>query len=64
MYQVGGRNVVAIGTDFDGIWCNLEIEDCSQLYLLADALKRAGFSEDDVDCITHKNVLRVLEDTL
>ena len=56
--------MVAIGTDFGGIWCNLEIEDCSQLYLLADALKRAGFSEDDVDCITHKNVLRVLEDTL
>ena len=64
MYRVGGRDVMAIGTDFDGIWSNLEIRDCSQMPLLLEALKKAGFSDDDLDYITHKNVLRALKDAM
>ena len=63
-YQIGGRDVMAIGTDFDGIRSNLEIKDCSQLPLLTDALKKAGFSDDDLDYITHKNVRRALHDAM
>lgn len=62
--NVGGIDCVGIGSDFDGIEGNIEVEDCSKLYLLEDALKKEGFSENEVEKIFYKNVLRVLKDAL
>ena len=39
----GGEDVVALGTDFDGIKPNTEIKDASEMYRLYDAFKEAGF---------------------
>lgn len=64
MRKVGGLEVMAIGTDFDGIWSNLEIKDCAQLPRLMDALRKNGFTQDEIEYITHKNVLRVLRDAM
>lgn len=64
MADVGGIACVAIGTDFDGIHGNMEIPDCSQMPLLVDALKAVGFSENEIDQIANKNVLRVMKDTI
>ena len=40
----GGEDVVALGTDFDGIKPNTEIKDASEMYRLYDAFKEAGLS--------------------
>lgn len=62
--NVGGIDVVSIGSDFDGITGNLEIEDISQIGKLQDALLKSGFSHNDIEKIMYKNALRVIKDTL
>lgn len=57
--NVGGIEVMGLGTDFDGIGGPLEIADASHLPLLADALEKSGFSPDDLERIFYKNVLRM-----
>lgn len=62
--NVGGIDVLALGSDFDGIENKVEIEDCSKMPFLAEALVKNGFKESEVEKIFHKNVLRVLKDVL
>lgn len=64
MANVGGVGCVALGSDFDGIHGELEIGNSSQVPLLAKALQMEGFSEDEIDQIAEKNVLRVMRDTI
>lgn len=58
--DVGGIDVVALGSDFDGIEDELEIKDASGMPLLAEALSKAGFSTGDVEKIFFANAFRVL----
>lgn len=44
-YHKGGEDVLALGTDFDGITGTLQLKSCDELYLLADALKKHRMSE-------------------
>lgn len=62
--KTGGIGMIAIGTDFDGINCELEISDISKITLLYDALKKSGFSETDVEKIFYKNAMRVMGEVL
>lgn len=64
IYQIGGIDVIALGSDFDGISCDLEIKDMSQIKKLIDALEKAGFDADEIEKICWKNALRVLKDVL
>lgn len=64
MANIGGIECVGIGSDFDGIMGNLEISDCSKMYLLEEALKKEDFSEEEIEKIFYKNVLRVMKDTI
>lgn len=59
-----GIDVIALGTDFDGIHSQLEIKDASQMYKLEEALLDAGFSSSDVEKIFYKNALRVYKEVL
>ncbi len=61
MADVGGVDVVALGSDFDGVGGDLEISDCSKVALLADALEREGFRESEIEKILWKNSMRVIE---
>lgn len=63
-YNVGGVEVLALGTDFDGIAPFLEIEHAGQLHKFTDALARSGFSEAEIEKICWQNALRVLKDCL
>lgn len=63
-YQVGGIEVLALGTDFDGIAPFLEIEHAGQLGKFTDALAKSGFTEEEIEKICWKNALRVLKDCL
>ena len=64
MVSVGGVEVAALGSDFDGMSGNLEISDCSEYDKLFMAMKKAGFSESEIEKIAYKNVLRVIKDTM
>lgn len=62
--KIAGTEVIAIGTDFDGINGNLEISDCSEIGKLEVMMKKNGFNENEIDKIMYKNVLRVMRDTI
>ncbi|MBI9013433.1 MAG: dipeptidase [Clostridiales bacterium] len=64
IYDLAGIDVIAIGSDFDGIGGTLEIEDMSKIYLLTEALLEDGFTEEEVDKILYKNALRVYSTVL
>ena len=62
--KLAGIDVIGLGTDFDGINSELEIKDASQMSKLAQALKEEGFSEEEIEKIFYKNVLRVYKEVL
>ena len=62
--QVGGIGIIGLGSDFDGIGGKLEMDDCSKLPLLAEALRREGFTEDEVEDIFYRNARRFFEENL
>ena len=62
--KVGGIEIIGLGSDFDGIGGELEMDDCSKLPLLAEALRREGFTEDEVERIFYRNAQRFFEDNL
>lgn len=64
MVRVAGEDVVAIGTDFDGMSGEQEIADCARMPLLEDALLKAGFTPRQLDKLFSANVLRVMQEAL
>lgn len=62
--NVGGIDVLALGSDFDGIENEVEIKDASKMSILGDVLLRNGFTESEVEKIFYKNTLRVLKEVL
>ncbi len=60
--SVGGIDCVGLGSDFDGISQNLEMKDASYLPMLEEALRKEGFSQEDIEKIFYKNVLRVFKE--
>ena len=62
--QVGGIEIIGLGSDFDGIGGKLELSDCSKMPLLADALRKEGFTEDEVEAIFFRNAQRFFENNL
>ncbi|MGL5379582.1 dipeptidase [Clostridium sp.] len=62
--NIGGVDVIALGTDFDGIENEVEIKDFSEMYKLIEELKKGGFTEGEIDKIFYGNVKRVLRDCL
>ena len=59
-----GVDVIALGSDFDGINNNIELKDASLLTKLVDALYANGFTKEEIDKITYKNALRVFQEVL
>ena len=59
---MGGIGSLGLGSDVDGIGGKLEMEDCSKLPLLAEALRKEGFTEDEVEAIFFRNAQRFWED--
>ena len=57
-----GIDYIGLGSDFDGIGnSDIELKDASMMPLLIDELQLQGFSEEDIDKICYKNVLRVFK---
>lgn len=64
MKNVGGMDVIALGSDFDGIGNEVEIANASQMMKLADALTREGFSIGEIEKIFSQNAIRVIKEVL
>ena len=64
LVDVGGEDCAAIGTDFDGIRGELEIGNPTEMEKLFAALHKKGFSDNQVEKIAYKNVLRVIKETM
>ena len=62
--DLAGIDVIALGTDFDGISCDLEIENCSQIQKLKESLIDAGLNQEEIEKIFYKNALRVFQQVL
>ena len=60
----GGEDVVALGTDFDGIPPDTEIADMSQMSRLYDAFKEVGLSVEQCEKLFWKNADRLLKEIL
>ena len=61
--KVGGIDCIGLGSDFDGIGSTLEIKDASGMQKLYYELKKY-FTEDEIEKIFFRNVLRVYKDNL
>lgn len=64
MKQVGGIQCIGLGSDFDGIGGELEMKSPEDLPILEAAMKKAGFTESEIEAVFYKNVLRVYEEIL
>lgn len=59
--QLAGVDVIALGSDFDGIDPNIEMKDASYMPLLFESMRKEGFTEEEIEKIAYKNFLRVLK---
>ena len=63
--NVGGKEVLALGSDFDGIRpVNLEMEHAGQVQKLASCMRKNGFTEDEIERIYYRNALRLYREVL
>ena len=62
--KIGGLDVVAIGTDFDGTSTNHEFNKISDIQKLAERLKAIGYSDDELEKIFWRNAMRVIDAVL
>lgn len=62
--DIGGEDVLALGSDFDGIDTNPVLTDVSALPNLWDAMERDGISPRIMDKIKSENALRMMREVL
>ena len=62
--KVAGIDVIALGSDFDGIEETLDLADASAMHLLVDALERRGFCTGEVEKIFSQNAMRFFKEIL
>ena len=60
IYRTAGSEVLAIGTDFDGIEGKLEIRTHEDMPKLFDALRDAGLPPSAIDMMAYGNAARVI----
>ena len=59
LIKIGGENVAAIGTDYDGIECEMFLKNCGEMQIFVDALiKEFGINLSEKIC--HKNCIAEL----
>ncbi len=63
LYQIGGEDILAIGTDFDGFDDGLlDVKNMGEMHHVYDAIRRCGFTERQMDKILNGNILRVMQE--
>lgn len=62
--NIGGEDVLSIGSDFDGIKCNLEIDSPSKIYILFDELKKIKWTERQIEKLAYGNSIRLIKESM
>ncbi|MCK5128665.1 MAG: dipeptidase [Clostridiales bacterium] len=62
--NIAGIDIVAIGSDFDGISGNMEIEHIGQIDKLEMKLRASGYSSSAIEKIFYRNAHRVIKDII
>ncbi len=62
--NVGGIGCIGLGTDFDGIDEDPEINHAGKMQLLAEEMERQGFTLPEIEAVFHKNVLNLYRETI
>ncbi|HWR55725.1 MAG TPA: dipeptidase [Negativicutes bacterium] len=62
--KTGGADVLAMGTDFDGIERKLEIDNMGEIGKLTDALRKARWTPSEIEKLFYRNALRLIKDVL
>ncbi len=57
--DVGGIDVIGLGSDFDGIPTPIGMSDCTRTLALKEALVAEGYAQEEIEKIFYKNFLRV-----
>lgn len=53
--NVGGREIIGIGTDFDGVEDELEISGCQHMGRLVNAMEQAHFTTGEIEAVCFEN---------
>ena len=64
MVNVGGIEIAAVGTDFDGTFGEFDIPECSKMQRLFEAMEQNGFTSAQIEKIAYKNVKRAMRDII
>lgn len=64
MLKVGGEDCIALGSDFDGIYGELELASPEDVPGLFAALEKAGLTPRQLEKFAYGNVMRVLRESL
>lgn len=62
--NIGGEDILALGSDFDGMSGEMEITGAKDMPKLAQGLIQAGFSDDLIEKIYYKNAMRFFSENL
>ncbi|MCM1130553.1 MAG: dipeptidase [Roseburia sp.] len=58
--NLAGIDVIAIGSDFDGIDPNIQMKNASLMPKLFEEMRTQGFTEEEIERVAYRNFLRVL----
>ncbi|MCR3955018.1 MAG: dipeptidase [Gudongella sp.] len=64
MKNVGGEDVVALGSDFDGIGGELEVDSIERMPMIFAALEKDGWSQGQIEKLAYRNALRVIGESM
>jgi len=62
--NIGGEDVLALGSDFDGIDRNVEVCDPTKMHLIFDELQNRGVTPRQLEKLASGNILRVMRDAI
>lgn len=62
--NIGGLNCLGLGSDFDGMTGELELENASFLPILGGEMIKSGFKTNEIEAIFYKNILDLYKEVL
>lgn len=62
--NVGGIDCIGLGSDYDGTNISFEMHGAADMPMLAEKLRKEKFTEEEIEKIFYKNVLRVYKEVL
>lgn len=62
--NVAGLDIVALGSDFDGIDQTLDLKDASKMGILVSVMEKRGFTPSEIEKVFSLNAMRFFKDVL